>query len=90
MNLDTPVVNYARSGDVSRLARYSGREIRSTGDGFFAAFDGPARAIACAHKTVSAAGSGIDFEDRGDHTLKGVPGKPGLFAARLSERARIG
>jgi class 3 adenylate cyclase len=128
----------------AQLARYSGREIRSTGDGSFATFDGPARAIACAHKTVSAAGdlgldiragihtgeveiagdrvegiavhmgarvaaeagpcevtvssivrdlaagSGIDFEDRGDHTLKGVPGKHRLFAARLSERARIG
>jgi class 3 adenylate cyclase len=128
----------------AQLARYSGREIRSTGDGFFATFDGPARAIACAHKTVNAvgdlgleiragihtgevelignrvegiavhigarvaaeakacevlvssivrdlaAGSGIEFEDRGVHTLKGVPGEHRLFAARLSDRARIG
>jgi class 3 adenylate cyclase len=128
----------------AQLARYSGREVRSTGDGFFATFDGPARAIACAHKTIDAlddlgleiragihtgevelidnrieglavhigarvaaeakpcevlvssivrdlaAGSGIDFEDRGEHTLKGVPGQHRLFAARLSERARIG
>jgi class 3 adenylate cyclase len=127
----------------AQLARYTGREIRSTGDGFFATFDGPARAIACAHKTVNAvgdlgldiragihtgeveivgsrvegiavhigarvaaeagpcevlvssivrdlaAGSGIDFEDRGEHDLKGVPGKHRLFAARLSDRARI-
>jgi class 3 adenylate cyclase len=30
------------------LARFRGRELRSTGDGFFATFDGPARAIRCA------------------------------------------
>jgi class 3 adenylate cyclase len=37
-----------------------------------------------------AAGSGIDFEDRGTKQLKGVPGEWRLYAARLSERARIG
>ena len=30
------------------LARFRGREIKTTGDGFFAAFDGPARAVRCA------------------------------------------
>ena len=30
------------------LARYGGRELRTTGDGFFALFDGPARAVRCA------------------------------------------
>jgi class 3 adenylate cyclase len=30
------------------LARYRGTELDTAGDGFFAAFDGPARAIACA------------------------------------------
>jgi class 3 adenylate cyclase len=30
------------------LGRFSGREIKSTGDGFLATFDGPARAINCA------------------------------------------
>ena len=30
------------------LARYRGREIDTSGDGFFAAFDGPGRAIRCA------------------------------------------
>jgi class 3 adenylate cyclase len=128
----------------AQLARYNGKEIRSTGDGFFATFAGPARAIACANKTVDAvddlgleiragihtgevevvneriegiavhigariaaeaapcevlvssivrdlaAGSGIDFEDRGNHDLKGVPGDWKLYAARLSDRARIG
>jgi len=41
----------------AQLARYGGKEIRSTGDGFFATFEGPARAIACAHRAVAAVGS---------------------------------
>jgi class 3 adenylate cyclase len=31
-----------------QLARFHGREMRNNGDGFFAAFDGPGRAICCA------------------------------------------
>jgi pimeloyl-ACP methyl ester carboxylesterase len=31
-----------------QLARFSGREVKQTGDGFLASFDGPARAIQCA------------------------------------------
>jgi class 3 adenylate cyclase/pimeloyl-ACP methyl ester carboxylesterase len=115
------------------LARFRGREIDTAGDGFLAAFDGPARAIksACAIRdavrelgleirsglhtgecevlddkiagvavhtcarvaseagpgevlvssTVKdlVAGSGIEFEDRGLHELKGVPGEWRLF-----------
>src|SRR3989442_12703559 len=30
------------------LLRYRGREVKTTGDGFLATFDGPARAIRCA------------------------------------------
>jgi class 3 adenylate cyclase/alpha-beta hydrolase superfamily lysophospholipase len=30
------------------LARFRGREVKTTGDGFLAAFDGPARAVRCA------------------------------------------
>ena len=128
----------------AQLARYGGKELRGTGDGFFATFDGPARAIACAHKAVNAvaelgleiragvhtgevemidrkvegiavhigariaaearpcevlvssivrdlaAGSGIDFEERGVRLLKGVPGDWRLFAARLGDRPRLG
>ena len=128
----------------AQLARYGGREVRGTGDGFLATFDGPARAIACADGAIDAvgelgldiragvhtgeveivarkvegiavhigariadearacevlvssivrdlaAGSGIDFEDRGTKNLKGVPGDWHLYAARLSDRARIG
>lgn len=36
------------------LARYRGIELDTAGDGFFASFDGPARAIACARAVVEA------------------------------------
>jgi class 3 adenylate cyclase len=39
----------------SLLARYRGTEIDTAGDGFFATFDGPARAVRCAHAIVDAA-----------------------------------
>jgi len=115
------------------LARFRGREVDTAGDGFFATFDGPARAIRCAQAIASAvkllgfdiraglhtgecevigekvggiavhigarvaglagsgevlvsstvkdlvAGSGLRFEERGAHTLKGVPGEWRLF-----------
>jgi len=127
----------------AQLARFGGREMRSTGDGFFATFDGPARAIACAQGSLDgvgalgldlrvgvhtgeveivadrieglavhigariaaearpcevlvssvvrdlAAGSGINFEDRGVRQLKGVPGEWRLFAARANEHPRM-
>jgi len=125
-----------RHGEIVRreLERHRGREVKTTGDGFLATFDGPARGIACARAVsdgvrplgidvraglhtgecevigddvggiavhtgarVSAkadrgevlvsqtvkdlvAGSGIEFEDRGAHELKGVPGEWRLFA----------
>ncbi len=116
------------------LTHFRGREIKTTGDGFFAAFDGPARAVRCASalagelrplgieirsglhtgeceligddfggiavhigarvaslaapgevlvsSTVKdlVAGSGLKFQDRGNQTLKGVPGDWRLFA----------
>ncbi len=116
------------------IARFRGREIHTTGDGFLATFDGPARAIRSAvaigeavrplgievraglhtgeiellpedvggiavhiESRVSSAagpqevlvsstvkdlvaGSGIEFEDRGMHDLKGVPSRWRLFA----------
>ena len=119
----------------TQLERFRGREVKTTGDGFLATFDGPARAIRCAielthslralgldiraglhtgevevrgddiggiavhtgaHITTLAgtgevlvsstvkdlvAGSGIEFDDRGEHDLKGVPGTWRLFAA---------
>jgi pimeloyl-ACP methyl ester carboxylesterase len=37
-----------------QLARFRGREIDTAGDGFLAAFDGPARAVRCAEAIVTA------------------------------------
>ena len=34
------------------LAQFHGREVKSTGDGFLATFDGPARAIRCAREII--------------------------------------
>jgi class 3 adenylate cyclase len=118
----------------AQLARFRGREVNTSGDGFLAMFDGPQRAIRCAMAIrdavqalgievraglhtgecevrgddiggiavhigarVSAVagpndvlvsstlrdlviGSGLEFEDRGAHELKGVPGEWHLFA----------
>lgn len=36
------------------LARYRGVEVSTAGDGFFATFDGPARAVRCAQAIVAA------------------------------------
>jgi class 3 adenylate cyclase len=39
----------------SQLERFGGREVKQTGDGFLASFDGPARAIRCACSIVEEA-----------------------------------
>ena len=116
------------------LERHRGREVKRTGDGFLATFDGPARAIRCAASVAESmgslglqvraglhtgelevmdgdlggltvhiasrvmncagpnevlvsgtvkdlvVGSGIDFQDRGQHELRGVPGEWRLYA----------
>jgi class 3 adenylate cyclase len=118
----------------AQLARFRGREVNTSGDGFLAMFDGPQRAIRCAMAIRDAVqalglqvraglhtgecelrgdniggiavhigarvsalagpndvlvsstlrdlviGSGLEFEDRGAHALKGVPGEWHLFA----------
>ena len=118
----------------SQLGRFRGKEMDTAGDGFFATFDGPARAIRCAFaiqdtvreldlevraglhtgecelvdgkaggiavhigaRVASLAepgevlvsgtvkdlvsGSGIEFEDRGEHKLKGISDARRLFA----------
>ena len=78
------------------LARARGREIKTTGDGFFAAFDGPARAIRCAVAIREQARAlGIDVraglhtgecERRGDD-LAGIAVHIG---ARVAARAQAG
>ena len=43
------------------LARFRGREIKTTGDGFLATFDGPARGVRCGEAIVEAVGTlGLD------------------------------
>jgi class 3 adenylate cyclase len=50
------------------LSRFGGTELDTAGDGFFATFGGPARAIACA-RTIVAAMTGLGLEIRvGIHT----------------------
>jgi class 3 adenylate cyclase len=50
------------------LARFRGKELDTAGDGFFAIFDGPARAISCARAIVEAVGE-LDLNLRaGVHT----------------------
>ncbi len=52
----------------AQLARFGGTEARGTGDGFFATFDGPARAVLCGLAAIADAGA-IDLEIRvGVHT----------------------
>ena len=54
----------------SLLARYRGTEVDTAGDGFFATFDGPARAIRCA-RAIAAETTALGIEVRaGVHTVK--------------------
>jgi class 3 adenylate cyclase len=118
----------------AELDRFRGREVKTTGDGFMATFDGPARGVRCARSIVDAVrnagvevraglhtgevelmagdvggiavhiaarvsakatagevlvsstvkdlvvGSPLEFDERGEHVLKGVPGEWRLFA----------
>jgi class 3 adenylate cyclase/pimeloyl-ACP methyl ester carboxylesterase len=118
------------------LVRHKGQEVDTAGDGFFATFDGPVRALRCASAIVKSvrglgletriglhigeceiidkkvgglavnigaricalaepsevlasqtirdlvAGSGLKFEDKGTHQLKGIPQAWRLFALR--------
>jgi len=71
-----------------QLARYSGREIDTAGDGFFATFDGPARAIRCAMASVGAVHDlGIDIR-AGLHTgeVETVGEKVGGIAVSIGAR----
>jgi class 3 adenylate cyclase len=72
----------------SVLVRYRGRELDTAGDGFFAAFDGPARAIRCARAIVEQVKElGIEVR-AGLHTgeCRTVDGKPGGLAVSIGAR----
>jgi len=71
-----------------QLARFRGREVDTAGDGFFASFDGPARAIRCAPAIVDAVGDlGIEVR-AGLHTgeCEQVGGKVGGIAVHIGAR----
>ena len=72
------------------LARYRGREVDTAGDGFFATFDGPGRAVRCAQAIVRSVG-GLGIEVRaGVHAgeVETIDGKAGGLAVVIG--ARIG
>jgi pimeloyl-ACP methyl ester carboxylesterase len=71
-----------------QLVRFSGREIDTAGDGFFASFDGPARAIRCACVITDAVRE-LGLEVRaGLHTgeCEVVDGKVGGIAVHIGAR----
>jgi pimeloyl-ACP methyl ester carboxylesterase len=71
-----------------QLARFGGTEIDTTGDGFFASFDGPARAIRCAGAIVESVRA-LGLEVRaGVHTgeCELVDGKIGGIAVHIGAR----
>jgi class 3 adenylate cyclase/pimeloyl-ACP methyl ester carboxylesterase len=70
------------------LLRFRGREIDTAGDGFFASFDGPARAVRCASAIVAAVPE-LGLEVRaGLHTgeCEIIDGKPGGIAVVVAAR----
>ena len=67
------------------LARYRGVEVDTAGDGFFATFDGPARAVRCAEACIEAVRSlGIEIR-AGVHTgeVEMIDGKAGGIAVNI-------
>ncbi len=71
-----------------QLVRFSGKEIDTAGDGFFASFDGPARAIRCA-RAISTAVNDIGLDVRaGLHTgeCELIHGKIGGIAVHIGAR----
>jgi class 3 adenylate cyclase len=70
------------------LARFRGQEVDTAGDGFFATFDGPARAIRCACAITDSVGDlGIEIR-AGLHTgeCELVDGKVGGIAVHIGAR----
>jgi class 3 adenylate cyclase/pimeloyl-ACP methyl ester carboxylesterase len=70
------------------LARYRGTEADTAGDGFFATFDGPARAVTCAKAIVEAVRP-LEIEARvGVHTgeVETIDGKAGGLAVVIGSR----
>jgi len=72
------------------LARFRGEEKDTAGDGFFATFDGPARAIRCAQAVVESV-RGIGLEVRaGVHTGECELHESEVAGIAVSVGARVG
>jgi class 3 adenylate cyclase len=70
------------------LARYRGTEVDTAGDGFFATFDGPARAVRCPRAIIDAVHAlGLDVR-AGVHTgeVETIDGKAGGLAVNIAAR----
>jgi class 3 adenylate cyclase len=70
------------------LARYRGAEVDTAGDGFFATFDGPGRAVKCAKAVIEAVRPlGIELRV-GVHTgeVETIDGKAGGLAVVIGSR----
>jgi class 3 adenylate cyclase/pimeloyl-ACP methyl ester carboxylesterase len=71
-----------------QLSRFRGLEVDTAGDGFFATFDGPARAVRCAQAIISAVRP-LGLEIRaGVHTgeVEAIDGKAGGVAVVIGAR----
>ena len=75
------------------LTRFRGREVKTTGDGFLATFDGPARAIRCACAIRDGVGplgieirAGLHTGECELRTSPGCGGRPGGFGSSSSRR----
>ncbi len=80
------------------LGRFRGREIDTAGDGFFAVFDGPARAIRCALSIVAAvrdlgleirAGLHTGEVELADGTVRGIAVHTGARIVSLAEPGEV-
>jgi len=84
------VIDQHYSAARSTLARYDGREIDTAGDGLFASFDGPARAIRCA-KEIQRADRVLGLRTRaGVHTGEVERAGAALRGINVVIAARIG
>jgi class 3 adenylate cyclase len=81
-----------------QLTRWRGREVKTVGDGFLATFDGPARAVRCAHTIVEDVRAlGIEVR-AGLHTgeceftngdIRGIAVHIGARVGALAERGEV-
>jgi pimeloyl-ACP methyl ester carboxylesterase len=73
----------------AQLARFRGREVESLGDGFFAVFDGPARAVRCARAICSSMSRrGVELR-AGLHTGEVEPHGDGYSGIAVTIGSRV-